>query len=501
MKAKVTVHEQFRRGKVDDRFFGSFVEYLGRSIYGGIYDPGHPTANAEGFRRDVMDITRELRIPIIRYPGGNFVSTYNWEDGIGPVEDRPARLDLAWKAVETNRVGLHEFARWAEEVSAEILMTVNLGTRGVREALNLLEYCNHPRGSYWSDLRRKNGREEPFNVRHWCLSNELDGVWQVGQKTAAEYGRLANETAKAMKLLDGSIKVCACGSSFRRMPTFLEWDQTVLDLCYDTIDFLSLHSYLRNAEKDPETYLAESMEMDEMIDLAVKMCDCVKGRKKSTRTIDISFDEWNVWPRAREDDRFIDPWRIAPPLLEETYTMEDAVAFGCMLNVLFRHADRVKIACLSMLVNVFGPLMTENGGALWKQTIFYPFSYASRHGRGDSLEVRLDSPSYANRVYGHVPFVDVSAVYSEERGEVSLFAVNRSRGESVELETTLGGFQKANMVEQVVLDSKEPGACNTKSSPDAVVPRAMKGARMEKETARVQLPPLSWNMLRFTVSS
>jgi alpha-N-arabinofuranosidase len=500
MKAKVTVHEQFRKGKVDDRFFGSFVEYLGRSIYGGIYDPGHPTANGQGFRRDVMDITRELRIPIIRYPGGNFVSTYNWEDGIGPVEKRPARLDLAWKAVETNRVGLHEFAQWAKEVSAEILMTVNLGTRGVAEALSLLEYCNHPRGSYWSDLRRKNGKEEPFNVRHWCLSNELDGVWQVGQKTAYEYGRLANETAKAMKLLDGTIKVCACGSSFRLMPTFLEWDQTVLDLCYDTIDYLSLHSYLRNAEKDPDTYLAESMEMEEMIDLTVKMCDCVKGRKRSARTIDISFDEWNVWPRAQEDDRFINPWRIAPPLLEETYTMEDAVAFGCMLNVLFRHADRVKIACLSMLVNVFGPIMTENGGALWKQTIFYPFSYASRYGRGDSLEVRLDCPGYENKVFGHVPFVDVSAVYSEERGEVVLFAVNRSRGESVELETTLGGFQKANMVEQVVLDSKEPGTCNTKSSPDAVVPRGIKGARMEKEIARVQLPPLSWNMLRFAVS-
>src|ERR687898_1948280 len=200
--AKITIDPNFRIGEVDPRLYGSFIEHLGRAIYGGIYEPEHPTADDIGFRQDVLDLVRELDVPIIRYPGGNFVSGYDWEDGVGPVEERPRRLDLAWRTVETNQVGTNEFAAWAERAGAEVMMAINLGTRGVDAARNLVEYCNHPSGSHYSDLRRSHGVEDPHGVKVWCLGNEMDGPWQIGRKTPQEYGRLACEAAKAMKWVD-----------------------------------------------------------------------------------------------------------------------------------------------------------------------------------------------------------------------------------------------------------------------------------------------------------
>ena len=164
-------------------------------------------------RGDVIELVRELDTPICRYPGGNFVSAYNWEDGIGPKENRPKRLDLAWHTTEPNQVGIHEFADWAEKAGTEMMLAVNLGSRGLDEARNFVEYVNHPGGSYWSRPARKNGRTEPWNCRLWCLGNEMDGPWQVGHKTADEYGHLANETAKAMRGFDPTLELVVCGSS------------------------------------------------------------------------------------------------------------------------------------------------------------------------------------------------------------------------------------------------------------------------------------------------
>lgn len=496
MKAKITLQKDFRIGRIHPRLFGSFVEHLGRCIYGGIYEPGHPAADAKGFRRDVIDVIRELRIPLIRYPGGNYTSSYDWKDSVGPVDKRPVRPDLAWLSLEPNAFGLAEFADWAGEVSAEVLMTLNMGTQGVQDAVSLLEYCNFAGGSFWSDLRREHGRGAPYDFTLWCLGNEIDGPWQVGQKSAIEYARLANETAKAMKILDPRVQLAACGSSFKRMPTFPEWERTVLDICYDNIDFLSLHTYLRNFQKDRATYLAESIEMEDFITLALGVCDMAMDRKGSRKRIDISFDEWNVWPRAQESDRFTNPWRIAPPLLEETYTMEDALVFGCMMNVLIRHVDRVSLACMSLLVNAISPIMTETGGPVWRQTTFYPFKYGTLHATGESLHTEVECPAYENPTYGTVPYIDASAAYDAAKGEIAVFAVNRHETDQAELRLRAGGFAEVDVIEHVVLSSKDPMAANTKTEPLAVVPCVLPRGAVDKETVDVRLPPFSWNMLR-----
>ncbi len=492
MRARVMIDREYRIGEVDRRLFGSFIEHLGRAVYGGIFEPGHPTAGPEGFRGDVLELVRELDVPVVRYPGGNFVSCYTWEDSIGPVERRPRRLDLAWRSLEPNTFGLHEFAHWAQAARTQVMMALNLGTRGIDAARNLVEYCNHAGGSYWSDLRREHGSKDPFGIVLWCLGNEMDGPWQVGHKTADEYGRIANETAKALKLFDPGLQLVACGSSSGRMPTFPQWEATVLEHCYESVDYISLHQYHKNHEDDLPRFLAASVAMDQYIDSVKATCDYMKARKRSRKTMMLSFDEWNVWFHSDEANKRNEPWQVGPHLLEDVYTMEDALVVGCLINSLLRHADRVKIACLAQLVNVIAPIMTEDRGRAWRQTIFWPYLYASRHGRGVSMNVRLEVPSYECKDFGAVPYLDVSAVLSEGGMSLSVFCVNRSR-EAMEMDLQAAGFEALALVEHVELRHEDLKATNTAATPDRVAPK------MRPVTAQASLAPLSYNLLRYTV--
>jgi alpha-N-arabinofuranosidase len=497
MKAMFYSDKEYRLGDVDKRLFGSFIEHLGRAVYGGIYEPGHPRADAQGFRMDVLDLIRELGVPLIRYPGGNYVSGFNWEDSVGPVEMRPRRLDLAWRAVEPNTFGLDEFMKWSKKAGTEAMMAINLGTRGIDAARNLVEYCNHPCGSYWSDLRKSHGATEPYGISLWCLGNEMDGPWQVGHKTAGEYGALANEAAKAIKLFDPKLELVVCGSSNNHMPTFPEWEATVLEECYGSVDYLSLHSYYANRDDDLGNFLGCSIGMDSFIKSVVATCDHVKAKKRSGKTINLSFDEWNVWFHSNDADREITPWTVGPALLEDVYTFEDALVVGCLLITLLKHVDRVKIACLAQLVNVIAPIMTENGGSVWKQTIFYPFLHASKYGRGTVLDLRVSSPTYATKHYGDVPFLEAVAVTDADSGSMTVFAVNRSQDEKLELEGVLGGFTGLEVVEHIELNHHDPKAVNTAKRPHEVVPHAVSGkARVKEGRLSATLEPLSWNVIR-----
>lgn len=321
MRAKATLNREYTISSVDKRVYGSFLEHMGRAVYTGIYEPGHENADKDGFRTDVLDMVRDLDMPIVRYPGGNFVSAYRWEDGIGPREERPVRLDLAWRTRETNQVGVNEFADWAKLAGTEMMLAMNLGSRGLDDARNFLEYCNHPGGTYWSDLRAKHGYKEPHNVRIWCLGNEMDGPWQVGHKSAAEYGHLANEVSKAFKYFDKTLETVVCGSSNDKMKTYPEWEATVLEASYDSVDYISLHKYFGNEEQDTLNYYAKAIELDRYIVTIGGVIDYIKAKKRSKRDVKICFDEWNVWYHDRKEDgeRIASwDWPEAPPLLEES---------------------------------------------------------------------------------------------------------------------------------------------------------------------------------------
>ena len=496
-KARIILDQDYKIGRIDPRIYGSFIEHLGRAVYGGIYEPGHPQADEQGFRRDVLEMVRRLQVPVVRYPGGNFVSGFNWEDSVGP--DRPKRLDLAWFTTETNEVGLHEFADWAKKADTEIMYAVNLGTRGPENARDIVEYANHPGGSKFSDMRIANGAKDPFGIRLWCLGNEMDGPWQMGHKNAFEYGRIANESAKMMKWVDPSIELVACGSSASDMPTFGDWELTMLDECYDNIDYVSLHRYYGNPTNDTPGFLARSMDLDDFIHTVVSICDAVKGKKHSKKQINLSFDEWNVWYHSNEQDQEIvkrERWGQALPLLEDVYNFEDALLVGSMLMTLLRNADRVKVACLAQLVNVIAPIMTRNGGGCWAQTIFYPFMHASHFGRGTSLRAVVDTPVYDCADYSDVPLIDAAATMSDD-GSVTVFCVNRDMTDDFCLELDLRSFGDLQFSEHIVLHHDDVKAVNTEADPMNVAPAAGPGCRVADGMAEIKIAPLSWNVIRF----
>jgi alpha-L-arabinofuranosidase len=494
-KARILVDRDFVIAKLDRRVFGTFVEHMGRAVYGGIYEPGHSTADRHGFRRDVLELTRELGPTIVRYPGGNFLSGYNWEDGVGPKDKRPTRLDLAWGSVETNQFGTNEFIDWCRIANLEPMFAVNLGTRGPNEARQLVEYCNHPRGSYYSDLRRSHGYEKPHNIKFWCLGNEMDGPWQICQKTAYEYGRAAKETAKVMRWVDNDLLLAACGSSQRNMPTYGAWEYQVLDECFNEVDFISLHQYFRNDSNDIKTYLTAIDDLDFFIREVVAICDAVAAKRRSAKRIMLSLDEWNVWYKAHTPADLRKPgWPQAPGLLEEIYNFEDALIVGGALITMINNADRVKTACLAQLVNVIGPIFTETGGPAWRQTIFHPFAQASRFARGNVLRAQVDTDHFTTATHTNAPHVIATVVHNDESGEVTALVLNRHATEKVELEIELRGLGEREVTFAQELHHVDLKVTNTKQAPDEVSPREKQDVRLSGQKLTATLKPLSWNV-------
>jgi alpha-N-arabinofuranosidase len=506
---KVLIDRDFAIGSTDRRLFGAFIEHLGRCVYDGIYEPRHPTADKSGFRGDVLALVKELAPTIMRYPGGNFVSGYNWEDGVGP--KRAKRLDLAWKSTEPNTFGTNEFVDWCKAAGIEPMLAVNLGTRGADEARRLLEYCNHPAGTELSELRRSHGWEKPHDIKFWCLGNEMDGPWQMGSKTAQEYGRVAYEAAKLMRLTDPTIELAACGSSGRTMPTFGEWERVVLEHTFDQVEFISLHTYFNDYAGDTAALLASPDLMDSFIEEVVAIADAVSAAKRSEKRIMLSFDEWNVWYRTRRGNSRTEPgWPVAPHILEEVYDMKDALAFGGACISLLNHADRVKAACLAQLVNAIAPILTETGGPAWRQTIFFPFADFSNLGRGRVLRAQVDSPTYSANYYDprgkqdlwfplpEVPYLKFSAVHGEDGSSLTLFALNRHLSEEMPLSVTTKGFSSLKLDRATSLHNKDLAATNTKSDQDRVKPANLAGIKVGADNTTLVLPPASWNVIRLT---
>ncbi|MDR1042457.1 MAG: alpha-N-arabinofuranosidase, partial [Clostridiales Family XIII bacterium] len=479
MKTRIRVDTGTAISAIDDRVYGSFIEHMGRAVYTGIYEPGHMTADEYGFRRDVMDLIRPLGVTQIRYPGGNFLSGYDWRDGIGPREGRPVRMDAAWSALEPNTVGTDEFLQYCERLGTSAMMGVNLGTGSPAQAAALLEYVNGGLPTAYADMRRANGRDEPYGVKLWCLGNEMDGPWQICAKTADEYGRVAREAAKLMKWIDPDIELVACGSSFRAMPTYGEWERTVLRHCYQHIDYLSLHQYYEREGGDIPSFLARSVEMEAFIREVAGYCAEAKKEQDADNDVFLSFDEWNVWYHFRASGEEPPKWTVGRPIEEEDYDGADALLVGLMLNALLRNADVVKIACLAQLVNTIAPIMTKPGGEAWVQPIYHPFLYASRYGRGESLRAEVTGDTYDCALRENTPYVDCAAV-RRSNGEVVLFVVNRDMAREHACDIEIAGMK---IIEWLSMS----GAGDAQDGP-------------ERRDAPVQiaLPAFSWNMLRFS---
>ncbi len=502
-KADVIYDRNYEISQVDSRLFGSFVEHLGRCLYGGAYQPGHPAADENGFRQDVKELVRELGVTGIRYPGGNFVSGYDWKDGIGPKEQRPTRRDLAWNTLETNQVGINEFAQFARDCGAELYEAVNLGTGTPREAAELVDYCNTKSGTAWSELRRRHGAEKPHGIKVWYLGNEMDGEWQIGAHTAREYARIAKEAAKMMKWMDPSIELVACGTCTNEIghTTFGDWDLQVLEECYDYIDYLSLHRYFNY---NPDKRLFYPMSDDEsdipffvqdlknFLDTIICACDFVKGKRRSDKTIGISFDEWGI-----VTDTGAIPGGVEQEFQFASFKQIDAVIAGAILCTFFNYSHRVKIACQSLLVNEGGMISTDENGRAIRQTTFYPFQDAARYGHGKALRGVEHFPKKPTNHHGEQTTLCASCVYEEETGELTVFAANCDLSEDVELCLELRGFGPLRGVGHTELYHEDPYARNTFEEEFTVLPAEKELADCREGQLRIVLKKHSWNVLRF----
>lgn len=504
--AKCFSDRHYPIGKIDDKLYSSFTEHLGRCIYSGIYEPGHPTADENGYRQDVAELVKELGVPVIRYPGGNFVSCYDWHDGIGPKENRPKRMDYAWSTVETNEFGIDEFCQWAEKVGVEPMIAVNLGTGSIKDAGDLVEYCNHPGGTYWSDLRGKNGHPEPYNIKYWCLGNEMEGSWQAGHLSAEDYTKKAMEAAKIMRWVDPSIKLVACGSSYETLPTYLEWDRIMLTELYNQVDYISTHNYTMNAGQGTTNFLASYKQLDTHIKNSAKVVEFVKAKNHFDKDIKICLDEWNVWNfQDIKLDSLADldglttfemtsaeKWETAPSILQEKYSLLDALVVGGLGITLLNNVDTVEIACLAQLINVIAPITTVRGGGVFKQTIYHPFHMLSKYGRGTTMKAAIEAPTYISE-FGELPIVESAVVYDETKEEIRVFALNCSQDEDTEFTVELQSYGNKKLKKHLALFGDDPEMRNTIDQPDNVVMKEMDIAETSGTTA--VLPKMSWNVL------
>jgi alpha-L-arabinofuranosidase len=490
-KAKVFIDPERIIAPISPLLFGGFAEHMGRCIYEGIYDPNSIHADEHGFRKDVLAALRDQAYTTIRYPGGNFLSGYNWLDGIGPKSQRPRRRELAWQSIESNQFGTNEFMTFCKAINAAPMLGVNMGTGSIQSASDLVEYCNLPGGTYWSDLRASHGCPEPHNVRYWCVGNEMDGPWQIGHLDSVSYGNKALEAAKMMKWQDPSIKTVLCGSSSDKMSTYPEWDRTALEIAWEHIDFHSMHYYAGNRENDSASYLASAAVFEQFVDTLEGTLRYVKAKTRSKHDVYLSWDEWQVWYKG---DPVEGSWTEAPHLAEETYNLEDALVVAQWLNVFLRKSHILKIACVAQIVNVISWLHTRDDQLL-KHPSYHVFKLVSNHARGNALDVKVKAPMLQTKLYDLVPALDVSASIDPETMQGAVFLVNRSQAEALTTEIVWQNQSHVTIQQCWQLAGRDPKETNTWDNPDRLTAKAIPVPGVEGDQTTVTLPPLSFTVL------
>ena len=493
-KTHIILDPAYPIAEVDPRIFGGFLEHMGRAVYQGVFDPDSAHADENCFRRDVMGALRQLRMTTMRYPGGNFASGYHWMDGIGPRKERPTVRELAWQSIEPNQFGTDEFMKMASMMDWTPMVTVNLGTGTPEEARNWVEYCNCPVGTRFANLRAINGSEAPYGVKLWCLGNEMDGPWQLGRLPADQYAIRAQQAAKLMKDTDPSIETVACGSCSRNLPTYMDWDRTVLEYVSEYADYVSLHRYAGNRQDNTADYLAVTNSIDQQIEEIDAVCRYVQARNKSPKRHYLCFDEWNVWYRTQNPEQTNGSGKFAPPLIEEHYNLEDALVVAGFLNSFIRHADIVKIANIAQIVNVIAPILTR-GDDMLLQTIFYPFAMYSSRRDGTALLPSVKGPAYDSPSYGRVNTIDTSAILGD--GVLHTFLVNRNIRAAAEIEIEPGRGKLVSVMSAEVVSGPGPDVRNTYEDPNAICSQPLQTVKISEGKASVQLSPLAVAAITF----
>ena len=461
---------------------------MGRAVYEGVYEPESAHANPDGFRMDVLEAMKPMQYTAMRYPGGNFASGYHWMDGIGPKDQRPTVRELAWQSLESNQFGTDEFIKLSRMMDWIPMMTVNLGTGTPEEARNWVEYCNSPTGSQFSNMRAANGSSDPYDLKLWCLGNEMDGPWQLGHVPADQYAIRAQQAAKMMKDVDPTLELVACGSCAPDLPTYIDWDRTVLEYIGDYADYISLHRYVGNTAGDTADFLAVTKSIDQQIEEMDAVCRFVQARNRSKKRAFLCFDEWNIWYRAREAEHMNGRGNFAPHLIEEEYNLEDALVVAGFFNSFIRHADVLKIANIAQITNVIAPILTR-GDDMLLQTIYYPFLMYAQRRNGVSLQPVVKGPGYESPSYGYVNDIDASAILGE--GVLNVFLINRNQQESALVEVHHPSGQLTGVVSAEIITGSHPNARNTFEQPNLITNQPYQRTTIQDGIAQLEIPPLS----------
>jgi alpha-N-arabinofuranosidase len=493
---RIFLDREYQIGKVDPHLFGGFLEHIGRAVYEGVYDPQSKWADENGFRKDVINSLEKLLFTAMRYPGGNFASGYHWLDGVGPHSSRPVLQELASLSIEPNQFGTDEFIQLARKMHWTPMIAVNLGTGTPEEARNWVEYCNGPVGTKFSNLRAQNGSAEPFGVKLWGLGNEMDGPWQQGHVPASQYAIRAQQAAKLMKDTDPSIELVVCGSAEIGLPTYMEWDRTVLEYVGEYADYLSLHRYVGNPAGDTADYLAVTNSIDQQIEAMDGLCRYAQAKTRSRKRYYMAFDEWNIWYRTQNAESVNGHGKIAQHLVEEEYNLEDALVMAGFLNSFIRHADVVKIANLAQIVNVIAPILTR-GDQILLQSIYYPFLMYAQRRSGVALQTVVRGPGYESKNYGFVQTIDASAILDE--GVLHTFLINRSITDAATVEINPAGIQLKSVQSAEMVSGPSADACNTFDHPDTIQTQKLGNIELADQKATVQLPPLSVAAITFDI--
>tara|TARA_Y100001970_G_scaffold5054_1_gene5755 strand:- start:31655 stop:33139 length:1485 start_codon:yes stop_codon:yes gene_type:complete len=483
---KIRLDTNFQIGEVDPRIFGGFLEHIGRAVYKGVYDPDNALSDEDGFRTDILTELKKLDMTVVRYPGGNFASGYNWMDGIGPKDMRPVVRELAWQSIEPNTFGTDEFIQLCKKMNWTPMITVNLGTGAPEDARNWVEYTNCPTGTKFADMRQEYGNKDPFNVKLWCLGNEMDGPWQMGHVPAKEYAIRAQQAARMMKYVDKSIETVVAGSCTPSLPTYIDWDITVLEHLGELADYISLHRYVGNHENDTTEYLAVTNAIDQQIEEIDAICRMVQAKSKSNKRTYLCFDEWNVWYKNHITDG---EGKFAPNLIEEIYNLEDSLVVAGFLNSFIRHADVVKIANIAQIVNTIAPIITNEQGFLIQST-FFPFQMISQNGKGTALKIVIDGPGYDSQSYGYVNYIDVSAVWNKDK--LNIFLINRCLTDNLKLSIELGDRVIKKILNCEILSGKNPKDANSFENTNILQIKKFNGVSIIDHKVNLRMPVLSF---------
>ncbi len=483
--SKILVDIRRQIDDIDRNIYGGFLEHLGRCIYGGVYESGSPLSDERGFRKDVMEAIKRLKVPNIRYPGGNFVSGYHWIDGVGPKEKRPKKMELAWHTIESNQFGTDEFMEYCKAVDSEPFMCVNMGSGTMDEARDWLEYCNGNEDTYFANMRRQNGHAEPYNVKYWGLGNEVSGGWQIGAKDANDYATKALEFAKVMKWTDRNIELMACGSC-QQIPAEMEWNRIVVEKLADIAKYLSIHMYVSNHDNNYYEYMGTSEHIEKYIRAVRGIIDGAVYHSHHGRKMKIAFDEWNATYSPGRDSS-----------LHERYTLEDALVVAMFLNSFIRHADVVKMANIAQLVNIIPPIYTNPEG-MFLQTIYYPYELYSTQNGAIALDAHCESKKFETRRYGNVPYLDVSATFDPTLRRISINIINRHETDIIPVTIENGYSELLDKGKMFVINGDHVQAINDFADKDRVKTE-VQDISVPDNTFVIELPPHSVSMVQVIV--